>query len=148
MNESMTALANRAKTGLLFSASIDSRELFSYWLGCLRTIAELEDDGQALFLAQKDASLGGYKPPASLQAAWTALTIGAEPTTLPYVQELLRSHGVEVARDAVTSSQIDAIQKLKNTEPPVIQLNDEHGCLAVEVHDGAAEHKSPLSCGD
>lgn len=141
MTDAITALRNRAKTGLLFAATVNCHITFDRWYGYLAALRDLES-GVGPKLAAKDACCesGTYEPPGIFKAAWPALPEDIEALTLANVRELLAAQGMEIAGDDIADSQINAVQQLKDGEVSATELNDEHASALIDGNNGSCLH--------
>lgn len=133
------AMHNRARQLVLTCGYLGNAQNLRFAQGCLSSLSYLLDGG-GVFLATRDASIGGYQPVTGFEAAWAALPVSAKNFSLAEVQELLRVNGVELSPDAVTDSQISAVRQLKDREVAAVNLDDEHPLLCVDPNNGAGLH--------
>lgn len=136
--ESVQALLNRAITGLLYAASINAPLRVEYWRGNIKGLRDLLTGDGAECAARKDALSGAYQPPACFEAAWAALPENVEDLSLAQMQQFLAAHRIEVATDPVAHRHLEAVQQLKGSEVPALDLDDEHAPAGVDVGDDAS----------
>jgi hypothetical protein len=138
------AMCNRSKQLVLTCAAMGQPDALRFAQGSLNALRSLLDLQDVGFAAHRDDSRGGYQPLAGYEAAWAALPVGVERFTLAQVQEFLRTHGVEIATDAVANGKVDGVEQLKDCKAAVINVHDEHDAVRAEGRDGAGEHEAPL----
>lgn len=137
------ALLNPAKTMLFGNAVVGNAANVRYaqaYINALQSVL----DGTGKRYADFFDSKGGYEAAASFKGAWSPLPEGIKNFTLVQVQEFLTRHGVEVAADTVTNSQVNAVGKLKNNVLTVVNRNDEHDAARADLNDGASVHGASL----
>lgn len=133
------ALRNRAVSGLLINASYPPEaggDGFGFWQGYIKALQDLRN-GAGDTLAGLDEARSGYQPPSHLQAAFAALAESAEAATFAEVRQLLATHCVQVAGNAVANGEFDAVEQFKHGVGGIVQTNDEHAPARVDGDDGS-----------
>lgn len=135
------ALHNRAKQLVLTMGWLGKAKELSFAQGALCELSALLDSDGPDFLAQRDASMGGYRPSTGFEAAWAGLPENAKRFTLAEVQQFLRSFGVEVSPDAVTYGNTYAATGLEGGKvAAAFDVHNEHDAARADLHDGASLH--------
>lgn len=80
-----------------------------------------------------------YHVPPMLKAAWAALPVGIEDMPMAQVQQLLATHGVELAADDVTDLQLNAGQQLEDAQGAGVVLNQEQATALGNGRHGAGD---------
>jgi hypothetical protein len=109
------AMHNRAKQLVLTQAWLGKGEGLRFAQGMLSAFQSLTDCSGSQFAAQRDASMGGYRPLAGFEAAWAALPVDAKNLSLVQIQQFLVAHGVELSTDALSNSNVNAVSDLDHT---------------------------------
>lgn len=134
------ALRQRALSSLFFTAlhtqAPEHESAFQFWSGYLKALKDL-GSGCASAAALRDADRSGYEPPSYLKAAFAALPVGAEFTTVTQVQQFLAAQGVQVPGNAVAYLQADVVQQLEDGKGRPVDLHYEHAAPMVDGCDGA-----------
>lgn len=139
------ALHSRAKQLVLTMGWLGKAKELSFAQGALSELGALLDGDGPKFLAQRDASMGGYLPQAGFEAAWAGLPTGAERYTLSEVQQFLASHGIEVSTDAITFGNFYATGCLKDSKvAAVVDGNNEHDGARTDLNDSSSLHGAAL----
>jgi hypothetical protein len=92
----LRALLNRARMGMLISATGWGADRFEFWQGYARAVRQVAN-GSGEVLAAKDARLGGYEPLGGFEGAAHCLHIDLETLPRGDVQKLARDAGVGAA---------------------------------------------------
>ena len=138
------AMHNRYKCSMLVWAARGWNEEFCRTRGMAQALHDLiyHPDGAA-FVANADASMGGYNPLGGFEAAWAALPEGFERFTFSQVQELLTATGTKWPDNEFSDRQLDAAAQLENHKVASVKTDNEHSALGAELNDGALLHVAP-----
>jgi hypothetical protein len=138
------ALHNRAKQLVLTMGWLGKAKELSFAQGAMCELGGLLGSKAPGFLAQRDASMGGYLPQTGFEAAWAALPAGAERYTLAEVQQFLAGYGIEVSTDAVTHGNFYAATGLEHGKvSSVADIHNEHDAARADLDDGSGFHSAP-----
>jgi hypothetical protein len=140
----IVALHNRAKQLVLTQAWLGRAEGLRFAQGALSQLSDLLFSNGPACVAQRDASLGGYKPLAGFEAAWATLPVNAKNLTLAEVREFLVAQGVELSADAIPHFQADAVEQLKDDMVAVVNTHNEHDSASADLGNGSGLHSSSL----
>ena len=138
------AMHNRHKCSMLVWAARGWEEEFYRARGMAQALQHLihRFDGAA-WAASNDVLMGGYHPLGGFEAAWAALPVGFETSSLAQVKEILVATGTKWPSYDITDTQLDAVVQLKDGKVAAINADDEHDPLGAELNDGALLHGSP-----
>lgn len=142
--QALKGLQDRAKTGIVFSATQGQWLRFERWKMLHKGIA----DAILILTNAKLASrlTNPYLPPSHLQAAWAALPDNIDDLTLRDVVNLCRTQGVGVADNRVTEAYLEFIEKLVHDEAVsgLTDIDDEQPVAGVDGRDGSCDLHASL----
>lgn len=143
--EELQALRSRALVGLFFAASANPSEshnaAFSFWQGYIKAADDIAS-GCGSTLAGLDGASSGYQAPSVFQRALATLPKHIEHAPLSEVQKFLASCGVEIAAHAVSNSDINAAEDLKNGASMAVDLDNKHPAPGIDRND-CSLHSAP-----
>lgn len=138
----IVAMHNRFKQLALTQAWLGKSDGLKFAQGGMNALAGFIDGVDYAQFAERDHSMRGYQPLAGFEAAWATLPDAAERFTLAQMQQHLATHGVELAGDSITNSNVNATQQLKNGPFAMVNGHNKHDALGADFDDGASLHES------
>lgn len=120
---------------------VNAQAMYNHWQGFANCAASLlTNAAEVMALHDQASDLDGVT-----QAALARLPDDCERLSFAYMKHLVRAEGIDLAPDAITHSNVDAVVQLQDGVRTVIKFDDEHAVAGIDVQDGGRMHGAALN---